>query len=241
MKVVQISDIHLAKDPDYRIYGLVNTQDTFIDVLNQVKAEKPDLVIVSGDISQDGSAESYSRLKEQLQTLNCEVLIIYGNHDNPTAMQNNLIGNNIKHIPYKWTTIGTFIFCDSYKENFDTGLIGASDLVNLENYLKSFSDCIIVIHHHFVKLNTFIDKYILENHAEFIALLEQYQSKIKLCITGHVHNSYDKYINGLHIHSGLSSCIQLAKTETVLFDLKRPGYTVYNFAEHEYEILDKYI
>jgi 3',5'-cyclic AMP phosphodiesterase CpdA len=57
MKVIQISDIHLAKDPKHRIYGLVNTQDTFIDVLNQVKAEKPDLVIVSGDTSQDGSAE----------------------------------------------------------------------------------------------------------------------------------------------------------------------------------------
>lgn len=240
MKVIQISDLHIAKNPRHRIYGLVNTQDTFLDVLNQVKAEKPDLVIVSGDLSQDGSVESYSRLKEQLQTLNCEVLTIYGNHDNPVSMQSNLIGNNIKHIPYKQTAAGTFIFCNSYQANLHSGLISASDLVNLENYLKSFSDCIIVIHHHFVKLNTFIDKYILENNVEFTTLLRQYQSKIKLCITGHVHNSYDNYISGLHVHSGLSSCIQLAKTETVLFDLKRPGYTVYNFTEHGYEILDKY-
>lgn len=240
MKVVQISDLHLAKDPAYRIYGLVNTQDTFIDVLNQVKAEKPDLVIISGDLSQDGSAESYSRLKEQMHTLNCEVLTIYGNHDNPAAMQSNLIGNNIKHIPYKQSVAGTFILCNSYQENLHTGLISASDLVNLENYLKSFADCIIVIHHHFVKLNTFIDKYILDNNVEFSALLQKYQSKIKLCITGHVHNSYDNYVSGIPIHCGLSSCIQLAKTETVLFDLKRPGYTVYNFTESGTEVLDKY-
>jgi Icc protein len=241
VKVIQISDTHLSKNSNYRIYGLVNTTQTFLDVVNAIKEEKPDFVIATGDLSQDGSPESYQRLKEQLQTLDCDVFTIPGNHDIPEIMNNNLIDKNIKFTQYKQTTEGTFIFCNSRKENFDTGFISKEELVSLERSLTSFDDCIIVIHHHFVKLNAFIDKYILENHEEFNALLHKYKAKIKLCITGHVHNTYHLEKKGIAIHNSLSTCIQLAKTQSLLFDFKRPGYTVFNFIKNSYEVSEKTI
>ena len=91
MKIIQITDFHLYKDPKQRLYGLVNTNDTLLDVLAVVKKEKPDLVIASGDLSDDGSKESYQRLQVYLSELNCDVYTIYGNHDHPANFDQYLI------------------------------------------------------------------------------------------------------------------------------------------------------
>lgn len=242
MKVIQITDMHLCKNPEERIFGLVNTNDTFLDVVAKIIEEKPDFIIATGDLSQDGSIESYQRLKEVFLTFNCDIFIIDGNHDNPFVMNKILVSNNIKHQEYHQTDEGTFIFCSSFKEESNSGLISDLGLINLEKYLNKFDNCIIVIHHHFVKLNTFVDESILENSEVLLSLLNKYHSKIKLCITGHVHNSYDiNYNNRINIHSSLSTCIQFGKTESILFDFKSPGYTIYNFFNGAYEISEKTI
>ena len=202
---------------------------------------RSDSIEPSGDLSQDGSIESYQRLKEIFLTLNCDVFIIDGNHDNPFIMNKILVSNNIKHQEYYQTDYGVFIFCSSFKENSNSGYINESELIKLEKYLNRFDNCIIVIHHHFVKLNTFVDQFILENSEALLKLLHKYHLKIKLCITGHVHNSYDIKYNKINIHSSLSTCIQFAKTENILFDFKSPGYTIYNFFNGTYEISEKTI
>lgn len=241
MKIVQISDLHLCKNENKRIFGLVNTDSTFIDVLNTIKTEKPDFVIATGDLSQDGSIESYQRLKNYLSTLDCEIFTLFGNHDSPDNMLSNLVGNNIIYTPTFESEFGTFIFCNSYKKGFDYGILGTHGLVNLEQNLMKFENCIIVVHHHFIKLNTFVDKYILEDTLELQALLVKYKNKIKLCITGHVHNSFNINYEGIKIHNSLSTCIQFAKTKKLLFDNKGPGYTVYNFENDSFKIEEKII
>ncbi len=180
MKVIQISDTHICRDPKSRIFGLVNTYETLIDVIAKIKDESPDFVIATGDLSQDGSIESYQRLKDLLLTLACDVFIIEGNHDNPDLMNKVLIGGNITRQKYHYTDHGTFIFCSSFKENSDSGFISQSDLIHLEKQLNKFTNCIPVIHHHFVKLNTFIDKFILENSIDLLNMFDYKLRAIKL-------------------------------------------------------------
>lgn len=240
-KVIQISDFHLQQDAAATLFNQINTDATFLAVLDKVKAEKPDLILATGDLSQDGSIESYTRLKAYLSVVKCEVYTIYGNHDNPDNFNKILLGNHIKYVPFYQTYYGTFIFCNSFKKNYNTGLVSQNELDHIETCLKLHDNCIVVVHHHFVELGTMIDKYIMENGKMLLNLLIKYKYKIKLCITGHVHNSYDKVYQGINIHSSLSTCAQFAKDSKLSFDSKKPGYTVYNFSKDNYEILEKTI
>lgn len=241
MKIIQISDIHLHKNPKERIFGLVNTDETFQDVLDKVIKEAPDFVIATGDLSQDGSIESYQRLLGYLNRISCDVYTIYGNHDVPHNLDSALIANNVKNKKYLQTMPANFIFLNSFKRGSDSGFISESELQNLEAFLNNSNNCIPVIHHHFTELNYIIDSFILENKEQLLNLLLKYKHKIKFCITGHVHNSFDIDIMGLKIHCGLSTCIQFAQTTPLSFANKKPGYTVYNFIGNTYEILEKTI
>lgn len=242
IKIIQISDTHICKDTNNRILGLVNPEDTFLDVLQLVKTENPDLVIATGDLSQDGSIESYQRLSNYFKELSCDVYTIYGNHDDPDNFDKWLIGNNVRKVPVLETTIGNFIFLNSYKQGYDSGYIDNAELNHLIDKLTKYDDCIPVIHHHFVPLGTLIDTYIMENNQELLQVLKKYKSNIKFCVTGHVHNSYQSYVEDIPIYSSLSTCIQFAKTKELLFDNKRPGITIYNFYDdNNYEVIEKTI
>lgn len=241
MKIAQISDTHLFKNPRDLIFGLVNSEDTFLDVLQSVEEEKPDLVLATGDLSQDGSIASYQRLHSYLKRLKCEVYTIYGNHDNPINFDKWLIGCNVKYIPTLETKIGNFIFLNSRKPGSDSGYIDRLNLQHLIDNLEKYNDCIPVIHHHFIPLMTVMDGSILENNAALIDVLRAYKTKIKFCITGHVHNSYQSYIEQMVVFSGLSTCIQYAKAPTLAFEDKPPGFTIYNFNGDTYEVIEKTI
>ncbi|MFN8769454.1 MAG: metallophosphoesterase family protein [Neisseriaceae bacterium] len=239
MKVIQISDLHFHQDPNHRIFGLVNTNETFLNVLERVIEESPDFVIATGDLSQDGSIESYKRLNNYLKKVPCDIYAIYGNHDLPENFDSTLISHNIKKQKYLHTNFGNFIFLSSYKISSDSGLISDKELLDLEQFLQNYDNCIIVIHHHFIELNSIIDDFILENRNQFLDILLKHKNKIKLCITGHVHNTCDIDFNGIKIHCGLSTCLQFAFTKELLFENKKPGYTVYNFSGDDYEIIEK--
>jgi 3',5'-cyclic-AMP phosphodiesterase len=239
MKIIQISDTHICKNPRERIFGLVNAEDTFLDVLQLIKQEKPDLILATGDLSHDGSIESYQRLNHYLTSLDCEIYAIYGNHDNPANFDKWLLGNKVKKEPLLKTDIGNFIFLNSLKPGYDSGYVDHTNLQHLITNLEKYNNCIPVIHHHFIHLATLIDDYLLENNTELINILKTYRSKLKFCITGHVHNSYQSHVDGIVVYSSLSTCIQLAKTANLLFENKHPGFILYNFHGDTYDVIEK--
>ena len=236
-----MTDLHLSKNPEEYIFELVKPEKTFIEVLQLVRLEKPDIVLVTGDLSQDGSIESYQRLNNYFKTIKCFVYTIYGNHDNPENFDNWLICNNTRKEAVLKTPIGNFIFLSSFKPNSDSGYIDDKNIQHLILNFEKYNNCIPVIHHHFIPLNTVIDNFILENNEEFVRILKFYKSKIKFCMTGHVHNSYRSYLEDKIVYSSLSTCIQFAKTKELLFDNKKPGFTVYNFNGADYEVIEKTI
>jgi Icc protein len=238
-KIIQITDTHINADPSTRIFGLVNTEATFLDVLEKVKHEKPDLVIATGDLSQDGSIASYQRLKSHLNTLNCDVYAIYGNHDIAKNFDEHLLGGNIKKTPLLKTPFANIIFLNSLFPGRDSGVISDEELERLDTSLDEHDNCIPVIHHHFVPLDSTIDKYILENRDLLLNVLLKHKDKIKFCVTGHVHGFHQVEFEGIKIYSSLSTCIQFAKTKTLMFENKKPGYTVYSFNNDVYQVAER--
>ena len=96
VRLVQITDCHLVADPVALLRG-VDTGATLAAVIERVRAEAPppDLVLATGDLSQDGSVESYRRLKVLFARLDAPVHCLPGNHDDPATLSAVLPGDGV--------------------------------------------------------------------------------------------------------------------------------------------------
>ena len=78
MRIAQLSDIHAAADNDNlaRLRAAIAWLLTF----------PPDIVVVSGDLVDNGWAEGYQDIAAQLSRLPCRALLLAGNADNKAVM-----------------------------------------------------------------------------------------------------------------------------------------------------------
>lgn len=74
MKILHISDLHYKESPDD--WALLKEAD------RQLEALHPDIILITGDLTNDGLDEQFQRVKRFVASLNfCTVLIIPGNRD----------------------------------------------------------------------------------------------------------------------------------------------------------------
>ena len=88
MLIAQISDMHVML-PNERMSGYVNTSDALarcITTLNQF-VPKPDVVVASGDLVNDGTNEQYQHLKTLIDCLEIPLYLMNGNHDDRSNLK----------------------------------------------------------------------------------------------------------------------------------------------------------
>jgi len=84
-KLLQVSDCHLARDPDADYRGH-NADDNLDRLSDAVARWAPDLLVLTGDLSEDASAESYTRIRDWAERFDCPSAWIPGNHDDRAVM-----------------------------------------------------------------------------------------------------------------------------------------------------------
>ena len=74
MKIVQLSDMHV---------GGFFRQNIFDVLVNEINSQiKPDCIIITGDLTDDGLLVQFEKAYEEIDKLNCQnKIIIPGNHD----------------------------------------------------------------------------------------------------------------------------------------------------------------
>ena len=73
MQIVQLSDLHVG--------GLFK-EDAFNTIVNEVNELSPDVVIISGDLTDDGLIFQFQQARSLIQKIKCPNLIaLPGNHD----------------------------------------------------------------------------------------------------------------------------------------------------------------
>jgi Icc protein len=80
--IVQITDMHVSVPG--KLFGKhVDSRAAFERTISRVLTldPKPDLVLLSGDLTETGAAEEYDFIAAQIARLSCPVLAIPGNHD----------------------------------------------------------------------------------------------------------------------------------------------------------------
>ena len=88
IRLLQITDTHLFAQADGQLLG-IRTADSLAAVLAaiQAQAEPYDLVLATGDLSQDYSTDSYHRFAEMTRPLRRPIFWLPGNHDDGPLMR----------------------------------------------------------------------------------------------------------------------------------------------------------
>ena len=80
MLIAQITDIHLGFEPGNASEANRLRLDRVIAALNAL-SPRPDLLLVTGDIADRGTAEAYAQFREAIAAVACPVYCCPGNHD----------------------------------------------------------------------------------------------------------------------------------------------------------------
>lgn len=93
IQLLQLTDLHITSQPGDRLRG-IDPRASLDAVWAQAQAEFPqaDAVLLTGDLTDDGSVAGYEHLREVFCHSQRPVLCIPGNHDDPVALRATLTG-----------------------------------------------------------------------------------------------------------------------------------------------------
>ncbi|MDC8833066.1 metallophosphoesterase family protein [Alteromonas gilva] len=209
MKLVQISDCHLFAAPDQAGYANISPARSLSKVLQAVAAEKPDGVLVTGDISGDGSALSY-QLFLSLMAYYCGDLnwrVIPGNHDNNSGFSGHLSNQWLKP-GQPWQVGDTIVHGLDTRDQGTLGYVCEKQLMVIAGAIAAQADNVhvLALHHHPVPTQSWMDKHALRNTqalSDFVLA-----NPIAMLLHGHIHADYAAQLNGCPVYGVPSTCWQ---------------------------------
>ena len=231
IRILQITDCHLGRDADESLLGL-KTADSFTDVLQRAAEQdgKFDLVLCSGDISNDGTAASYDRfIKAVRQYIPATPLAwLPGNHDDPASMR--AIHSAAPKAEYLSLGDWRIIMLNSRVPFEERGELPQSELNRLERLLESdpVSPTLIFLHHQLVPVGSaWIDQYVVSNADDFFTITDRFDN-VRAVSWGHVHQEFCTVRNGVDLLATPSTCVQFKPlSDDFMVDNIMPGYRVY--------------
>lgn len=225
--LVQLSDSHLFAEADGTLLGLP-TRDSLEKVVEQVQAEQPDidLVLMTGDISQDGSLLSYQAFRQLSERLGAPVRWLPGNHDEAPQMRAAAEGSEVLQ-PVVDVGRWRVTLLDSEVEGAVFGYLADEQLSLLERSLREAPDRhhLVCLHHHPVSIGCeWMAPIGLHNAEALFAVLDRYP-QVRAVLWGHVHQAFDQQRNGVRLLATPSTCIQFAPGSVdFTLDEAAPGY-----------------
>ena len=240
--IAQISDIHLFGDTNRTING-ANPYRNLEAVLKNITAlkekEKPELIIVSGDLSQDCTLESYRHLANVLDDCGVKYYLMPGNHDDVDVLNSafnykwkkNSIDYFVKH--HGWF----FYLVDTAMYPREEGELSNEQLSKLESFLKEHisSPVIVFMHHHPVLINSpWMDRMMLKQNEEFNSLVKKHIN-IKAVLFGHIHQAFELKTNNIFYGGVPSTSYQVRpRTEMFTVDTVSKGYRLIELTDTEF-------
>lgn len=228
-RVVQFSDCHLFASTEGKLLGL-NTDDSLNKVLDLIGKEQPvmDLLLATGDLSQDASVVSYRRLIEKLKRFpDVPCYWLEGNHDVTGPMLESL-GTRERMSPCL-VKLGNWVIVmlDSTIPYEVPGELDEGDLVFLDESLKGAkgSHVMVCLHHHPIPLGCkWLDTQVVSSADRFFEILDRYDN-VRAIVWGHVHQEYEGERKGVNLYAVPSTCVQFKpKSEDFAVDDTAPGY-----------------
>lgn len=225
--LVQLSDSHLFAEEDGKLLGM-NTHDSLAKVVDRVQAEQPeiDLILATGDLSQDGSVASYQRFGQLTAALDTLTRWFPGNHDELPAMRE---ACNSSDLLQPVVDLGNWriTLLDSSIPGAVPGYLADDQLELLEKALSEAPERhhLVCFHHHPVSIGCrWMDPIGIRNPDSLFAVLDRYP-QVKAVLWGHVHQEFDQQRGNVRLLASPSTCVQFAPgSEEFQVDTTAPGY-----------------
>lgn len=229
LSVVQITDTHLFAECNKSLLG-VPTAASFAAVIEAVRQhQQPDLILVTGDISQDNSLESYQRFSAEMAQFSCPVICIAGNHDDAEGMTTALAP--LPHWAVRRVLLPGWqlLLLDSQVEGHTHGLLGDAELDFVREAVAAEPEraSMLLLHHPPVAVGcNWLDQHRLRNDEALLALAVELGVRAIVC--GHVHQDFRQNYQGVELLATPSSSIQfLPQSVQFALDSRAPGYRTF--------------
>ena len=192
MEIVQLSDLHI---------GAQFREEVFGNVIDEINSLKPEAVVITGDLTNEGLIEQYEKCKNLVSQIKAEKIIaISGNHDYRNTgyllfkkyfpfKTENLIGNDVILV-----TLG------SARPDRDEGEVGHHQNLWLERTLKKYENKLkmVAMHHHLIGIpDTGSDRLTVIDAGDVLRTI--LDSNVNLVLCGHKHRPWIWDFNTLSI------------------------------------------
>ncbi|MEM3623188.1 MAG: metallophosphoesterase [Candidatus Bathyarchaeia archaeon] len=202
MLIAQISDVHC---------GPMLRRDTLRAGIKEINELSPDVVLVCGDLTENGLISEFETAVEELKKLKAEKIIyVSGNHDYRSTGY--LLFKEF--FPFSQVTEvndAVIMVLSSARPDRDDGEVGHRQNLWLEKTLEKYKDKIkiIALHHHIIPVpDTGADQITIVDAGDVLRSLVKSKANLVLC--GHRHRPWRWRIEDmLVVHAGSISCEKL--------------------------------
>lgn len=198
--LVQISDIHI---------GSLYNSSVFDKIVGEVNSMKPDAIIVTGDLTDEGLLPQFEIARKEIARFDCQNLIVIpGNHDY----------RHTGYLLYKKFFPGkqihdmddvVVVTLNTARPDRDEGEVGYRQLSWMQRTIEELEGpsrkIIVAMHHHLIAIpDTGTDKILVLDAGD--ALRVCLESHVDLVLCGHKHRPWIWNLGPLHIaYAGTSS------------------------------------
>ena len=228
IRIFQVTDSHISADDSQQWFGRQPDQclKTIINNINNDTGEES-ITLATGDLSHDGSEQSYKNILNHMSRLSMPVYCLPGNHDKLGNMNKFLNQGNVETGSHLIKNNWLIIMINTLTPGEEHGSLSEIELKRIENLLAEHKNkfVLIAMHHPPIDINcAWIDRKKLSDSKAFMETISRYQN-IRAVISGHVHQQSNITVQGVQYFSTPSSCHQyLPGSEEFAVDNIEPGY-----------------
>ena len=225
LRIIQLSDCHVAADRSALYRGL-QAERNLVALLPAIRRWQPDLLLLTGDVSEDASAAAYGRVSALLDSVGAPVLALPGNHDDPAVMRGFFPRGPWDAPLFHGARGWQLVLLDSTGPGRIDGVLSRPHLQALKNGLqRSRSEHVLVaLHHQPVPVGSpWIDRYALDEPEWLLGLLDR-DARVRGIVFGHVHQAIGLERKGVLLLGAPSSVANsLPERDTFTLDVGGPA------------------
>lgn len=220
--IAQLTDPHLGTGPAF-LGGRIDTERALQRAVNHVAAmqPRPDLVLLTGDMTEHGRPEEYARVAAALAPLDMPIYAVPGNHDDSqtacAALSTYMpvahdapTGRCCYHVQLKGLHC---VALDTSVPGHAHGELGALQLAWLARTLQACSGQPVLLFMHHPPLPSGIEVMdacsLLVGSQQLAALIRQH-AQVQGVLCGHLHRAVQMQFAGVPVHVAPSVAHQIA-------------------------------
>jgi Icc protein len=200
--IVQISDLHCG--PMFR-------RKAFRSAVEEINELSPDVVLVTGDLTEDGLISEYKMAAKELREIKVEKIICVSGHHDYRSTGYLLFKKFFPFLPVSEFEDAVITVLSSARPDRDDGEVGHRQNLWLERTLKEYENKvkIVAMHHHVIPIpDTGADQITVIDAGDVLRSLTK--SEVDLVLCGHRHRPWKwRLENMVVVHAGSVSCEKL--------------------------------